>query len=150
MHELVAHVVGGHRFAARVLAGASLDDAMAAVMGTAVLGDDPLSDHDAMAAAQRAGFRRAGALAAAVEHPAGTITGGEFLAMRVFDVTVHAWDLAHATGGDEGLPPALALAALAAVAGLTEGPGFGIVATGAAGADDPALAQLLDRSGRRR
>ncbi len=123
---------------------------MAAVMGGApVLGDDPLADHDAMAALQRAGFRRAGALVSTVEHPAGTISGGEFLAMRVFDVTVHAWDLARATGGDEGLPTELAGAALAAFTGLTEGPGFGIVAVGAVPDDAPALAQLLDRSGRR-
>ena len=100
---LVAHVVGGHLFSSWLLSGRSSDDAMAALMSSSVLGDDPLGRHDDSAAAQRQGFRRTGALEAVVDHPAGTITGAEFLAMRVFDVTVHAWDLARATGGDEQL-----------------------------------------------
>jgi uncharacterized protein (TIGR03086 family) len=149
VHFLVAHVVGGHRFASLVLAGTSADEAFAAVTASTVLGPDPLLDHDEMAARQRQGFRRPGALASAVDHPAGPISAVAFLAMRVFDVTVHAWDLARATGGSEVLDAELAEAALASIAGLEDGPGFGIVPRRAVGDDAPALARLLDLSGRR-
>ena len=145
---LVAHVVGGHQFASLVLDGSSAGDAFGAVMASPVLGPDPLLDHDDMVARQRLGFRRPGSLSSMVDHPAGPISGADFLAMRVYDVTVHAWDLARATGGDEQLDGELADAALAAAAALEDGLGFGIVPVGATSADDPALARLLDLSGR--
>jgi uncharacterized protein (TIGR03086 family) len=146
---LVAHVVGGHRFSSLVLDGSSADDAIAAVMSSSVLGVDPLRDHDEMASAQRLGFRRPGTLSSTVDHPAGPISAADFLTMRVFDVTVHAWDLARATGGDEQLDPELAAAALVAIAGLEHGLGFAIVPIGATSDGDPPLARLLDLSGRR-
>ena len=146
---LAAHVVGGHLFASQVLDGQSADDAIAALMSAPVLGDDPLRRHDELAAAERRGFRRPGRLDEVVDHPAGTITGAEFLAMRVFDVTVHTWDLARATGGNEQLDSALAARTLEAIIALERGPGFGIAATGACTDDDPALVRLLDLSGRR-
>jgi uncharacterized protein (TIGR03086 family) len=145
----VAHVVGGHQFASLVLSGASAEEAMSELLSTSMLGDDPLRRHDERADAQRQGFRRPGALQAAVDHPTGAISGAEFLAMRVFDVTVHAWDLARATGGDEELDAELAASALDAITSLERGPWFGIVATGACRDDDTALVRLLDLSGRR-
>jgi hypothetical protein len=69
--------------------------------------------------------------------------------MRVFDVTVHAWDLARAAGGDERLDPELAQAVLDVVRALPDGPGFGIVPVGAAVDADPPQVRLLDLSGRR-
>jgi hypothetical protein len=43
-------------------------------------------------------------LADVCDHPDGTTTtGAQFLALRVIDVSVHAWDLARAIGGDEQL-----------------------------------------------
>jgi hypothetical protein len=48
---LVAHVVGGHMFAADVLAGSSAEDAIATVMSSSVLGEDALGRHDEFAAA---------------------------------------------------------------------------------------------------
>ena len=146
---LVAHVVGGHMFAARVLSGAAADDAMTAVMSSSVLGDDPLGRHDRLADAQRRGFRRPGVLEEPVDLPGGSTPGAAFLAMRVFDVTVHTWDLARATGGDEHVDDGLAACALEALTRLDAGPGFGIVATGASTEADTALARLLDLSGRR-
>jgi uncharacterized protein (TIGR03086 family) len=146
---LVAHVVGGHRFGADVLSGSSADDALSALMSSSVLGDDPLGRHDEFADAQRRGFRRPGALDATVDHPAGGLSGVEFLAMRVFDVTVHAWDLARATGADERIDDQLAACALRAITAVDRGPGFGIVAVGASDEDDAPLARLLDFSGRR-
>lgn len=146
---LVAHVVGGHLFASNVLAGVPADDAIATLMSTSVLGDDPIGRHDEFAAAQRQGSRRAGALEVTIYHPAGPMTGATFLAMRVFDVTVYAWDLARATAGDERIDEQLAAHALAAISAVPGGAGFGIIPTGATNRDDPALARLLDLSGRR-
>lgn len=77
VRDLVVHVVGGNRFGAMVLAGATADDAMASVINDSQLGTDPLAEFDTSAAAQRQGFRRAGALAAPCDHLAGPLTGGE-------------------------------------------------------------------------
>src|SRR5690606_37920498 len=41
-----------------------------------------------------------------------TMSGREFLEAYTHEFTVHAWDLAHATGGVKELDPALAAAAL--------------------------------------
>ena len=146
---LVAHVVGGHRFTVLVLDGATAREALGVVLGGQVLGARPVDDHDEWAAAQRRALRRPGALESIVDHPAGPITGGELLAMRVFDVTVHAWDLARAADGDERLDPELAAAVLDVVLALPNGPGFGIVPVGAAVDTDPPQVRLLDLSGRR-
>jgi hypothetical protein len=48
--------------------------------------------------------------------------GAQFLAMRLFDVTVHAWDLAKATSGDERIDDRLAACALRAITALDGGP----------------------------
>ena len=146
---LVAHVVGGHRFAALVLAGANASDAFAEVLGGRVLGDDPLGDHDAAADAQRGAFRHPGALTSTVDHPLGPCRGADFLATRVFDVTVHAWDLARAAGLPEDLDAELAATVLAGLTAMPDGPGFGIVPVGATDDLDAPLARLLDLSGRR-
>jgi uncharacterized protein (TIGR03086 family) len=118
-------------------------------MSSPVLGDNALWRHDETADAQRQCFRGAGALDAVVDHSARSITGAEFLAMRVFDVTVHAWDLARATGGDERVDEGLAACAPEAITSLERGPRFAVVATGDSSDEDPALMRLLDFSGRR-
>jgi uncharacterized protein (TIGR03086 family) len=146
---LVAHVVGGHRFAALALDGWAVEAAIHEVMSENVLGARPVEDHDAAAVLQRLGFRRPGALTSVVDHPAGSITGSEFLAMRVFDVAVHTWDLARATDGDERLDPDLAQSVLDILTGMPAGAGFGIVPIGAATASDSPQVQVLDLSGRR-
>ena len=82
--------------------------------------------------------------------PPGRSRVAQFLEMRVFDVTVHAWDLARAVEGDEHLDDALASVVLDIVVGMPDpGLGFGIVPLGTARAGDPPLARLLDLSGRR-
>jgi uncharacterized protein (TIGR03086 family) len=146
---LVAHVVGGNLFAHLVLNGATTSEAMAVVMSGSLLGDDPVGAYDEIASQQRGAFRAAGALDAPVDHPAGSITGRDFLELRVFDVTVHAWDLARAIDGDEELDPALANAVLDVVTAMADGPGFGIEPLGEATSTDSPQVRLLDLSGRR-
>jgi uncharacterized protein (TIGR03086 family) len=132
-----------------VLSGSTARDALGVVMGAAVLGDDPVAAYDDVAARQREAFRAAGALAAVIDHLAGSITGRQFLELRVFDVTVHAWDLARAVGGDEQLDAALVSTVLDVMTAMPDGPGFGIEPRGETTAADSPQDRLLDLSGRR-
>jgi uncharacterized protein (TIGR03086 family) len=150
---LVAHVVGGNRFAALVFDGARAEDAFGAVMARRQLGDEPLVDYTSSADEQRNRFRAVGALAQTVSHPSGGLTGERFLEMRVLDVTLHTWDLARAISADDALDRDLAAAVLA----LVEGPlaatvigtvPSGRVAPGTLGA--PTQDRLLDATGRDR
>jgi uncharacterized protein (TIGR03086 family) len=145
---LVAHVVGGNRFAALILAGARADEAMDVVMGTQQLGRNPREDFDESAAAQRDGFGRSGALDRLVSHPLGDVTGERFLRMRVFDVAVHAWDLAVAIGDDPGLDEGLVETVLEIVRHEAPGMGFGIEPCGDVGPDASSMELLLDLTGR--
>ncbi len=148
VHYLVAHVVGGNRFASMVLDGRTATEAVEAVMGATQLGGDPLADFDTSVDAQRHGFRRDGALGRPVSHPLGDMTGGRFLGMRVFDIALHAWDLAVALGRDAGLDDQLVAATLGIVRSEAPGMGFGIEPCGDVGPDASPLQQLLDVSGR--
>jgi uncharacterized protein (TIGR03086 family) len=145
---LVAHVVGGNRFACMVLDGQTAEQAMTAVMSARQLSADPTADFDDSVAAQRAVFCREGALAQIVGHPLGDLLGGRFLGMRVFDIAVHSWDLAVAIGRDGTLDEALTDSVLTIVRGEAPGMGFGIQPLGEAGPDADPMDQLLDLAGR--
>jgi uncharacterized protein (TIGR03086 family) len=146
---LVAHVVGGNRFAKSILGGMSASDAIAEVMSAQQLADDAVGACVATSAAQLAAFRADGALEQRIDHPLGEITGREFLEFRVFDTTLHAWDLARALGADEHIMPELVEAVLTIIENGPPGMGFGIVALGIADAGSPPLVRVLDLSGRR-
>ena len=145
---LVAHVVGGNRFAARVLGGATAAEAMEFVMGTAQLGAVPIDDFDASAAAQRDEFGRTGALERVVSHPLGDMPAARFLRMRVFDVAVHAWDLAVSLGRDATLDEGLVDTVIAIVQQEAPGMGFGIEPCGKVGPGATPMDLLLDLTGR--
>ena len=148
VHYLVAHVVGGNRFAALVLAGQTAEEATQVVMGSPQLGADPLLAFIETSAEQRGLFNQPGALDRLVNHPLGELTAERFLAMRVFDIALHAWDLAMAVGCNGELDPALAERVLDIV--LTEAPGmgFGIEPCGDVGPGATAMERLLDLCGR--
>ena len=145
---LMAHVVGGNRFAVSILRGRKSSEAMEQVMSSAQLGDDALSSWITTAAAQLEAFGSDVILERQVDHPLGGITGRELLAFRVFDLTLHAWDLARALGVDARIEPGLVDVVLAIVQSGPPGMGFGISALGVAGPDSPAQERLLDLSGR--
>jgi uncharacterized protein (TIGR03086 family) len=147
---LVAHVVGGNRFAAQVLDGASADAAMEHVLSQPQLGDEPRADFASSCTAQRAEFHADGALRRIVSHPLGDMTVAQFLDLRVFDIAVHAWDLARSIGADDALDPALALAVLDIAQSAGGQMGFGIMPLGQAAHDASAQERLLDLAGRRR
>jgi len=149
VHYLTAHVVGGNRFAVLILGGMSASDAIDSVMSAPQLGDDALSAWAITSVAQLDAFRDAEVLARRVDHPLGEITGREFLEFRVFDITLHAWDLARSIGADERLDADLVHTVLGIVENGPEGMGFGIAALpNADGAGSP-QARLLDLTGRR-
>jgi uncharacterized protein (TIGR03086 family) len=126
VHYLVAHVIGGNRFTCSVLAGRSAEDAIADVMSSAQVGDDPLQSWSSTVERQAAAFHRAGALDAHVDHPVGPITGRDLLGFRVFDITLHAWDLARAIGIDDTLPADLVDEVIEIVEAGPPGMGFAI------------------------
>ena len=146
---LVAHVVGGNRFAVSILGGVHADDAIDEVMSAPQLGDNPLEAWDTTAAAQSMAFRDDGALERRVDHPLGQITGREFLEFRVFDLTLHAWDLARAIGADDQIEPDLVHVVLDIVENGPPGMGFGVTPLGLASGDPSPQLRLLDLTGRR-
>ena len=146
---LTAHVVGGNRFAVLILGGMRASDAIHDVMSTPQLGDDPLMAWNITSSAQLEAFQGAEVLERRVDHPLGELTGREFLEFRVFDITMHAWDLGRSIGVDERLDADLVQLVLGIVENGPVGMGFGITAL--AQADETASPQerLLGLAGRR-
>lgn len=104
VRALLNYVIGGNRRYAMLLHGASAES----VEGTRHedhLGNTPLVAFTTTADELAAVFREDGALTRIAHHPAGDRTGADLLAMRVLDVTVHAWDLARALEVDDTLDP---------------------------------------------
>lgn len=148
VHYLVAHVVGGNRFAALILGGVAASEAVDEVMSAPQLGNDAMAAWTTTVAAQTAAFQATSALERLLDHPLGTISGREFLEFRVFDITVHAWDLARSLGVDERLDSALVEVVLGIVENGPPGMGFGIDALGRTTASASPQARLLDLTGR--
>ena len=145
---LAAHVIGGNRFAAFILGGMPASDAIDRVMSSPQFGSDATVAWATTCASQASAFAEAGALERRIDHPLGEISGREFLEFRVFDITLHAWDLARAIGAGEELDPDLVEAVLDIVDDGPPGMGFGIEALGKVSADAAPQAKLLDLTGR--
>ncbi len=148
VHYLAAHVIGGNRFATLVLGGMTAADAIEQVMSSAQFGSDAMAAWSTTSAAQATAFAADSALVRQIDHPLGAISGGEFLRFRVFDITLHAWDLARAIGAGEQLDPDLVEAVLDIVDDSPPGMGFGIEALGNVTADADPQTRLLDLTGR--
>jgi uncharacterized protein (TIGR03086 family) len=150
--DLADHVLGGNRFSLPLLAGASSPEAIG-VARSGDFGGDPLDSYRQSVAAQRAAFNAPGTLQVRVHHPFGEVSGKRFAGMRTFDLLVHAWDLARATGGDERLPADLVSIVLALMQPVAAGlPGSGAFGQGASDTlpdDAPPQHRLLDLAGRR-
>jgi uncharacterized protein (TIGR03086 family) len=150
--DVADHVLGGNRFSIPLLAGGSAAEAL----GVARTGDftgDPLAGYRESVVAQRQAVAAPGALQVRVTHPMGEVSGRRFVGMRTLDLTVHAWDLARATGGDERLPADLVdllLALMLPVADWLPGSGaFGSGRSAGLAADADPQSRLLDLTGRR-
>ena len=151
VRTLVVHLVEGSHMTARLLDGASVDEARAVFRQPH--GDLP-AELTAAFTAERAAFARPDSLAMTVHHPAaGDIPGQRLLEFRTTDYVLHSWDLARAVGGDDRLPEGLVatvweglqwMAPFIAKTGV-----YGDGPSGALGDDAPLQARLLDLSGRR-
>lgn len=145
---LVAHVVGGNRFANLILDGLRGSEAIERVMSTPQLGDDAMTAWTSTTTTQALAFHSPGALARQVDHPLGPLTGRRFLELRVFDLALHAWDLARAIDADDTLDPDLVDVVLGIVQADPAGMGFGITALDRADHDAPTQTRLLHLTGR--
>jgi uncharacterized protein (TIGR03086 family) len=76
------------------------------------LGDDPLASWERGNAEYDAAYAESGALERVVNYHGGPTTGRELLRWRVFDMTVHTWDLAQGIGVDDRLDEDLVVAVL--------------------------------------
>ena len=114
---LVNHVVGGEIRMRRLVEGGTLAE-FVATRDDDVLGSDPAGAWDRAVSAFDRVLAEPGALGRSVEYRTGPIPARQLLAVRVFDVAVHTWDLACAIGADETLHPDLVAAALETWAAL--------------------------------
>jgi len=117
-------------------------------MSSPQLGDDAVAAWTSTCAAQAAAFHVDAALQQPIDHPLGEISGRQFLDLRVFDITLHAWDLARSIHEDERLDPDLVDVVLNIVENGPPGMGFGIAALSQVPVTASAQARLLDLTGR--
>ena len=135
-----------------LLHGASADEAMTG-LDVDLLGINASAAFSTAASAEYAAFEEVGAMERVVHHPAMDMPGAQLLEFRIGGLTLHAWDLARATGDDETLDTALVQAVwtqLSPMAPFIAQTGvFGIGPSGDVGEDAPLQRRLLDLSGRR-
>ena len=148
VRALAAHVIGGNRFATAILGGLSAAEAIEQVMSSPQLGDDAMGAWQTTSQAQTSAFQRPDALTTGVDHPLGEITGYQFLEFRVYDITLHAWDLARSIDADEDLGSSLVDAVIRIVENGPPGMGFGVQALALAQPEASQQAKLLDLCGR--
>jgi len=149
---LIDHVIGANRMSVVLLGGGTREEAIAS-MGASIADTDLMQAFEETTIAQRAAFAAPGAFEKIVPHPAGDIPGGRLFGFRLVDLTVHAWDLARATGGDLELNPMIVSSlwdTLSPTAAHLVATGvFGEGASGAVAEDAPLQDRLLDMLGRR-
>ena len=103
VRHLVNHLVVEQLWVPPLLAGQTIAEVGDAFAGDR-LGDDPVGAWDRAAAAARAAFAADDALARTVHLSYGDRPALEYLQEMIFDLVVHAWDLARGIDGDEHLP----------------------------------------------
>ena len=100
------HVTGGSiMFAECVENGSISDEEFARLSSADLVGDDPSGVFGAAADRALAAFAAPGAMERMVTLPFGTMPAGVAANIAVFDLTVHALDLARATGQSTELDP---------------------------------------------
>jgi uncharacterized protein (TIGR03086 family) len=118
VRALVNHVVGGNRRYQMLLHGAPSEE-VEATRAVDHVGDDARASFAETADDVVACFQEDGALERIGHHVTGDRTGRELLSMRILDVAIHGWDLAHALGADETLDEDIVAFLLTYTAGLT-------------------------------
>jgi uncharacterized protein (TIGR03086 family) len=114
VRALLNHVTGGSdMFAEGVSQGAISDERVGELLGTDRIGDDYQGAFAAATKRALDAFETPGAAEKMVTLPFGTMPAGVALNIAIFDVAVHAWDLAKATGQSTALDPEVLEPALA-------------------------------------
>jgi uncharacterized protein (TIGR03086 family) len=113
--DLVAHLTNEQLWVPPLLAGEPLEDAAARIPTDTedLLAGDPLGSWETAADAALTAWAADGALDRTVTLYSGAAAAADYLAEMTADLTVHAWDLAHALGRDTQLDDELVAAALA-------------------------------------
>ncbi|SSC24713.1 Conserved Hypothetical protein CHP03086, partial [Klenkia terrae] len=109
--DLVAHLVGEQLRVPPLLAGHPAGGPVPTDTEELLAGD-PLGSWEAAADAALTAFAQPGAVDATVQLAEGPAPATDHLAVLTTHLTVHAWDLARATGGDPVLDADLVAAAL--------------------------------------
>jgi uncharacterized protein (TIGR03086 family) len=105
VHDLINHFVGGGHMFAAAFRGETID--LDGPMPDLV-GDDRLASYDGAIADFRAAVDAPGAMDKIINLPFGQFPGPVVLEMLKFDLLVHCWDLARATGQEFDPPAELA------------------------------------------
>ena len=124
--DLVAHLVSEQLWAPPLLAGESFAEGRVPDDTGELLGDDPFTGWETAADGSLAAFAEDGALTRTVHLQRGPTPAGQYILEMTADLTVHAWDLARATGEDTELDGDLVTAALVLAEQLPDDgvPGF--------------------------
>jgi uncharacterized protein (TIGR03086 family) len=148
--DLVAHLVTEHLWAPPLLAGEPYAEGRFPDDTSDLLGDDPFTGWETAADGSLSAFAEDDALVRTVHLERGPTPATQYILEMTADLTVHAWDLARATGGDTELDGELITASLLLAEQLPE--------DGVPGAFDPPLdvpaaaspqTRLLARFGRK-
>ena len=107
VRTLAGHVLQDARSYARAAGGGAVSSS-----GVDDIGDDWRADMRDAADALVAAWRAPGALDRTISTPMGEVPATSRLRQQVTEFTLHGWDLAHATGQDDRLDPALVEVAL--------------------------------------
>ncbi|MCA1704772.1 MAG: TIGR03086 family protein [Actinobacteria bacterium] len=127
VRDLVNHLVGSNRRHVALLRGGSEREFWRVRADERVVGDDPVADWSVSANSLDAAFAEAGAMERRIDYR--LPTGRALLRGRVFDVTVHTWDLAEAIGADSRVDERLVAACLATPLAAMLARGEGMPAT---------------------
>jgi uncharacterized protein (TIGR03086 family) len=152
VRDLISHVVGESIMSVRLLHGADAEESVLGLDGD-VLGAHASAAFATAASAEYAAFEESGATERTVHHPAMDMPGAQLLGFRIGGLTLHAWDLARGTGGDETLDSDLVEAVWAQLSPMApfmaQTGVFGAGPSGNVGQDAPLQVHLLDLTGRR-
>ena len=110
--DLVAHMVTEMLWVAPLLAGEPHDEGRFPEATTDLLGDDAFDSWESAADGALSAFAEDDALVRTVHLNRGPTPATDYIQELIADLTVHAWDLARATGGDTDLDGELVTAAL--------------------------------------
>jgi uncharacterized protein (TIGR03086 family) len=113
VRAVLNHVTGGaDMFATCVNDGAISDERLVELLAGDNLGADYKHSYEAAAKRALSAFEQPDSAAKMVTLPFGEMPAGVAMRIAIFDVTVHAWDLAKATGQSTALDPEVLGAAL--------------------------------------